>query len=270
MVCFAPLLRRAVEAKAMEHKPERQKSLAGAVVLITGAARRVGAAMVRELHGAGARIAFTYRSSGAEADALAARLQKQRPDSALALPADVLDTDALPALIEQVLGNFGRLDALINNASSFYPTPLGEITERDWADLIGTNLKAPLFLTQAAAPELRKRRGAVINMVDIHAQRPLGRHLVYCAAKAGLAMLTRGLARELGPEVRVNGIAPGPILWPDAGMDEKQKQNIIRRTALQRAGTPEDVAALALYLLRDAPYVTGQIIAVDGGRSAGW
>jgi pteridine reductase len=170
-------------------------------------------------------------------------------------------------LIAAAVTEFGRLDILINNASSFYPTPMGQITVAQWDDLIGTNLKAPLFIAQAAAPRLRAQRGLIINMVDIHAVRPLKDHPVYCAAKAGLAMLTRSLARELGPEIRVNGIAPGPVLWPEGDMDEALKSEIIDKTALKRTGSPQDIARTALFLARDAPYITGQIIAVDGGRS---
>jgi pteridine reductase len=170
-------------------------------------------------------------------------------------------------LVAAALQTFGSLDVLINNASSFYPTPVGQITFAQWDDLMGSNLKAPLFLSQAAAASLRARRGLIINMVDIHALRPLKSHPVYSAAKAGLAMLTRALARELGPEIRVNGIAPGPVLWPEGEMDESLKQEIVDKTALKRHGTPLDIARTALFLARDAPYITGQIIAVDGGRS---
>jgi pteridine reductase len=243
--------------------------LDGKVVLATGSARRLGAAILRRLHGAGARVAIHYRSSAREADALAAELNAQRPDSALSVKADLLDLASLPELVGAVVRTFGRLDILVNNASTFYPTPVGEITPAQFDDLIGTNLRAPLFLAQAAASQLRLHEGLIINMVDIHASRPLKRHPVYCAAKAGLVMLTRSLAREMAPQVRVNGIAPGPVLWPEGGLDDELQKKIIERTALKRRGSPDDVARAALYFAADAPFVTGQILAVDGGRSLG-
>jgi pteridine reductase len=243
--------------------------LDGKVALITGSARRLGAAMARRLHSAGAQVAIHYRSSSTEADALAGALNAQRPGSAVAVRADLLDVARLPGLVDSVAQAFGRLDILINNASTFYPTPVGEITLAQFDDLIGTNLRAPLFLAQAAAGQLRLREGLIINMVDIHASRPLKRHPVYCSAKAGLVMLTRSLARELAPQVRVNGIAPGPVLWPEGDLDPELKKNIIDRTALKRMGSPEDVARAALYFAAEAPFVTGQILAVDGGRSLG-
>jgi pteridine reductase len=184
--------------------------------------------------------------------------------------ADLRSTGETARLVEQVVAHSGRLDYLINNASSFYPTKFGSVTEADWDDLVNSNLKAPLFLSQAALPYLRASRGAIVNMIDIHARRPLRHHHVYGAAKAGLAMLTRSLARDLAPEIRVNGVAPGAILWPDNGMTDSVKQNIIGKIPLARAGEPDDVARTVLFLVRDAPYVTGQIIAVDGGRSIGW
>jgi pteridine reductase len=241
--------------------------LRGQVLLITGGARRVGAAIVRALHGAGAAVMVHYRASAADAAALQAELNGLRPQSAALIRADLLEEAAPDALVAATLRAYGRLDLLINNASSFYPTPVGRITHAQWDDLIGSNLKAPLFLSQAAAPALRERRGQIINMVDIHALRPLKAYPVYSAAKAGLAMLTRSLARELGPEIRVNGIAPGPVLWPDVDMDEGLKAEIIDKTALKRHGTPGDIARTALFLAKDAPYMTGQILAVDGGRS---
>lgn len=245
-------------------------STAHPVVLITGAAKRVGAAIARQLHAAGANILIHYRQSAAEADRLAASLNALRPGSAVTLAGDLLATETLPGLVQRAVATFGRLDVLVNNASSFYPTPFGRITEAQWDDLFGTNLKAPLFLAQAAAPHLKATRGLILNLVDIHSQRPLPDHTVYCAAKAGLAMLTRALARELGPDIRVNGIAPGPVLWPEGGLDEALQAKIISRTALRRAGSPEDIAKAALFFFKDAPYVTGQILAVDGGRSIGW
>jgi pteridine reductase len=256
----------------MQDRPTPAARAAGdlGVALITGAARRVGAEVARTLHGAGARVAVTYRSSAAEAEELCAGLEQKRAGSALAVHADLGDTAAMPALIETVVGHFGRLDVLVNNASAFYPTPLGKIDEKSWNDLIESNLKAPVFLSQAAAPALRASGGVLINMVDIHARRPLKDHIVYCAAKAGLVMVTLALARELGPQVRVNGIAPGPVMWPETGMTESLKRQIVDNTALKRAGSPADIASLVLYLVRDATFLTGQIIAVDGGRSIGW
>jgi pteridine reductase len=237
------------------------------VVLITGGARRVGAEIARTLHAAGANILIHYRTSAAAAIALADEFNALRSRSAAIFAAHLLNADAPDKLIAATLLEFGRLDILINNASSFYPTPVGQITMPQWDDLMGSNLKAPLFLSQAAVPSLFAQRGLIINMIDIHALRPLRAHPVYSAAKAGLAMLTRSLARELGPEIRVNGIAPGPVLWPDGEMDEVLKREIIDKTALKRHGTPRDIARTALFLAKDAPYITGQIIAVDGGRS---
>jgi len=237
------------------------------VVLVTGAARRIGAEIARHLHAAGANVAVHYHSSVNDAAELTMELNRQRPDSALALQADLRDLDELPGMIDAVVEQFGRLDGLVNNASTFYPTPVGAINRDQWDDLITTNLGAPLFLSQAAAPALRKANGAIVNIVDIHAKRPLRHHPVYCAAKAGLDMLTRSLARELGPDIRVNGVAPGPIMWPEQGSDEALREQIIAGTALKRHGEPRDVAETVLFLLRDGGYITGQIIAVDGGRS---
>ncbi len=237
------------------------------VVLITGSARRVGAEIARILHAEGASLLLHYRSSAVDAFALAEGLNRIRPGSVAIQAADLSDPDASDTLIGAALRNFGRLDILINNASTFYPTPVGEVTLAQWDDLLNSNLKAPFFLAQAAAPSLRIHQGLIINIVDIHALRPLKGHPVYSIAKAGLAMLTRSLARELGPHIRVNGIAPGPVLWPERTMDEELKREIIAKTALKRYGTPADVARTALFLAKDAPYITGQIIAVDGGRS---
>ena len=242
----------------------------GKVVLVTGAARRIGAAIVTRLQENGARVAIHYRGSAEEAEALAAELNAARPDSATIFQANLLDTAALPGLIDSVMNWGGRLDALVNNASTFYPTPVGEITEEHWTDLIGSNFKAPLFLSQAALPYLRETEGAIVNIVDIHAQRPLRNHPVYGPAKAALAMLTRSLAKDLAPAIRVNGVSPGAILWPEDGMTDAARQSILRQVPLARAGDPADIAGCVLYLLRDATYVTGQIIAVDGGRSVGW
>jgi pteridine reductase len=246
------------------------KSLQGRCVLVTGAARRIGAAIATSLHDAGADIALHYRSSAAEAAALADALNDQRDNSAATFKADLLNTSALSDLVSDVTKWHGRLDVLINNASTFYPTPVGEISEEDWTSLVGSNLKAPLFLAQAAMAELARCEGSIVNIIDIHAQRPLRDHSVYGSAKAGLAMLTRSLAKDLAPHVRVNGVAPGAILWPEQGMTETVKDHILEQIPLRRAGHPADIASLVLYLVRDADYITGQIIAVDGGRSIGW
>ncbi len=237
------------------------------VILITGGARRVGAEMARTFHAAGANVMIHYRSSAAAAIALADSFNKVRAHSAAHFAAHLSTPEAPEKLIAATRLEFGRLDVLINNASSFYPTLVGSITLSQWDDLIGSNLKAPLFVSQAAVAALKESRGLIINMLDIHALRPLKGHPVYCAAKAGLAMLTKSLARELSPEVRVNGIAPGPVLWPEGGMEESVKQEIIDKTALKRPGSPQDIARTALFLAKDSPYITGQIIAVDGGRS---
>jgi pteridine reductase len=241
--------------------------LSDKTVLVTGGARRVGAEIARALHAAGANLMIHYRGSAEEAKALVAELNAVRVGSAASVQEDLNNTAALADIVARTLAEFGQLDVLINNASSFYPTPIGTITLDQWDDLMGSNLRAPLFLSQAAAPALRKARGLIINIIDIHGLRPLRRHPVYSAAKAGLAMLTRSLARELGPEVRVNGIAPGPVMWPESEISEKLKAEIVGNTALKRAGTAEDIAKTAVFLVRDAPYITGQIIAVDGGRS---
>lgn len=241
----------------------------GKVILVTGGARRVGAATCRRLHAQGANLVVHYRASESEARALQTELGQVRPGSVALVQADLLETARLPRLIDETVSHFGRLDALVNNASSFFPTPLGEITEDGWEDLIGSNLKAPLFLSQAAAPQLKRQQGCIVNIVDIHSEWPLKRYVVYNAAKGGLASLTRSLAVELAPEVRVNGISPGPILWPEEGewMDETSRQHIIGRTLLKRTGEPDDIARTVSFLIADAPYITGQIIAVDGGRS---
>ena len=247
-----------------------ENGLENRVVMVTGAARRIGAAIVTRLHANGARVAIHYRGSADDAESLASRLNEQRPGSAGTFQADLLDSSSIPQLVADVVGWGGRLDALVNNASTFYPTPIGTITESEWDDLVGSNLKAPLFLSQAATPHLRDAGGAIVNIVDIHAQRPLRNHPVYGPAKAALAMLTRSLAKDLAPEIRVNGVSPGAILWPEDGMSDAAQQTILRQVPLQRAGDPDDIAGCVLYLLRDAPYVTGQIVAVDGGRSIGW
>jgi pteridine reductase len=244
--------------------------LAGQCAIVTGAAKRLGAAMVEALHAEGADVVIHHNHSATAAGALAARLNERRAGSATTVHADLLASGAARLIVNAAISTFGRIDILVNNASSFYPTPIGTITEEHWDDLFGTNLKAPLFLSQAAAPHLQHARGLIVNLVDIHARRPLRNHPVYCSAKAGLAMLTRSLARELGPEIRVNGIAPGPVLWPEAGMDTELQQRIVHQTALKRSGTPADIVRALLFFATESPYVTGQIIAIDGGRSLGW
>ncbi len=239
-------------------------------VLITGAGKRIGACIARTLHAAGANVAVHYRASADSANEIAAELNARRANSALTVQGDLLDVGRLAEIVAHVVEQTGRLDILVNNASSFYPTPLGEITPEHWEDLMGTNLKAPLFLSQAAAPHLRDQQGSIVNIVDIHAQRPLRHHTVYGPAKAALAMLTRTLARDLAPAVRVNGVSPGAILWPEDGVSDSYQQSVLKQVPLGRAGAPEDIADCVLYLVRDAHYVTGQIIAVDGGRSIGW
>jgi pteridine reductase len=243
--------------------------MSGKTILVTGAARRLGSAIARELHATGANLMLHYRQASAAAAALASELNAVRPSSAACLQADLLDVETLPRLVADTVARFGRLDALVNNASSFFPTPLGTIDLASWDDLIGSNLKAPLFLTQAAAPASDRGAGAVVNITDIHAERPLAAYPLYCAAKAGLLGLTRALAIELAPRVRVNAVAPGPILWPDSGVfDNAARQDIVAHTLLQRAGCPQDIARAVRYLLNDADYVTGQVINVDGGRTA--
>ncbi len=237
------------------------------VALITGAGRRVGAVIARTLHAAGYDLALHYRHSAEDARALAFELERQRSDSTLLLQAELADLSALPELIGQLLGHYGRLDALVNNASAFFPTPPGTATARQWNELFASNAQAPFFLSQAAIPALREAHGCIVNLVDIYAERPLAGHPLYCMAKAALAAMTRSLALDLGPEVRVNGVAPGAVLWPADGKPYDDQQAMLARTPLRRAGAPEDVANTVLWLLRDAPFVTGQIIRVDGGRS---
>lgn len=248
----------------------KKRTLDGKWALVTGGARRIGSRIVECLHEAGSNVVIHYRHSAKEAQSLADRLNNSRANSALLVQGDLHDTDRLGAMIAEVTDKTGRLDILINNASSFYPTPLGSITEAQWNDLVGSNLKAPVFLSQAAWPFLRESRGVIINIVDIHARRPLRNHIVYGAAKSGLEMLTKSLAKEMGPEVRVNAVSPGAILWPEEGMNEELQQKILKETPLERSGSPDDIADCILYLVRDATFVTGQNIAIDGGRSLGW
>jgi len=244
------------------------ESLSGKVVLITGGAKRVGAAIARRLHREGANLMLHYRGSEREAKALRTELNAARANSVALVQADLLDVMGLPEIVKNTVGRFERLDALVNNASSFFPTPVGEMTAASWDGLVGANLRAPLFLSQAAAPHLKKTGGAIVNITDIHADRPLKGYVIYSIAKTGLAGLTRSLARELAPEVRVNGVAPGAIVWPEDGSwDDLTRQRIVSHTLLRRTGEPDDIARAVYYLIADAPYVTGQIIAVDGGRS---
>ena len=244
------------------------ESLSGKVVLVTGGAKRVGAAIARRLHREGAKLMLHYRGSEREAKSLRAELNAARPESVALVQADLLDTAGLPEIVKNTVGRFERLDALVNNASAFFPTPVGEMTPANWETLIGANLRAPLFLSQAAAPHLKKPGGAIVNITDIHADRPLKSYVIYSIAKTGLVGLTRSLARELAPEVRVNGVAPGAIVWPEDGSwDDLTRQRIVSHTLLRRTGEPDDIGRAVLYLLADAPYVTGQIISVDGGRS---
>ncbi len=244
-------------------------ALNGKVALLTGAARRLGAAMARRLHAGGASVAIHYRGSAGEAATLVGELNALRHGSAIALQADLLQLEQLSQLVKDTVARLGRLDILVNNASTFYPTPLAEVTGSQFDDLIGTNLRAPLFLAQAAAGQLRLHEGLILNLVDIHGVRPLKRHPAYSSAKAGLIMLTRSLARELAPHVRVNAIAPGPVLWPEGDLDETLKQKILSRTPLGRVGSAEDIAKAAWFFAAEAPFVTGQVLAVDGGRSLG-
>ena len=238
-------------------------------ILVTGAAKRVGAGITRALHAAGANVIVHCNRSRKDADALVLELNTRRAGTASILQGDLLACNALKGLIDQAASAYGRLDGLVNNASAFYPTPIGTIVEDHWNELIDANLKAPLFLSQAAVPYLRKARGSIVNIIDIHAERPLKDYVVYSATKAGLAGLTRSLALELGPDIRVNGVSPGAIVWPDGGNDypDAERQRIVSQTPLQRVGLPADIAGAVKYLMLDAPYVSGQIIAVDGGRS---
>ncbi|MFU8788505.1 MAG: pteridine reductase [Methylobacter sp.] len=236
-------------------------------VLITGAAKRIGAACARRLHGAGCNVFLHYRSSAADAQQLCDELNQQRPDSAKIMQADLLNMAELEALAEAARLAWGGLDALVNNASSFYPTPVAKTTEAQWDELVGSNLKAPFFLAQALAKSLADNNGCIVNIVDIHAERGLSDYPVYSIAKAGLAAMTKILAKELGPKIRVNGVAPGAILWPDNELSETAKLEILQRVALKRSGEPDDIAKAVLFLLNDADYITGQIVSVDGGRT---
>lgn len=245
------------------------ENLTGKVILITGAARRVGATIARRLHAGGADLALHYRSARAEAEALAAELNARRAGSVVLFAADLQQTEACGALPGLVVARFGRLDGLVNNASSFFATPVGSIDDAAWNDLVGSNFKAPLFLAQAAAPHLRATEGAIVNITDIHAERPLAGYALYCAAKGALLTLTRALAIELAPRVRVNAVAPGAILWPSDGQFPTPERNaIVAHTLLKREGAPDDIAVAVQFLLAQATYMTGQVLNVDGGRTA--
>ena len=236
------------------------------VALITGAARRIGATIAERLHAQGYRVAIHCRHSRNEADALAKRLNSVRANSAHAFSADLLLQEQLDGLVDEVCAAFGRIDLLVNNASAFYPTNVGDTTREQWDELVGSNFTAPYFLVQAALPALRAAHGNVINLLDIHASRPMVGHAVYSAAKAGMHMMTRALAQELAPAVRVNGVAPGAILWPENGGSEADRERIVADTPLGRTGSPEDIANAVIFLAR-GEFITGQVIAVDGGRS---
>lgn len=249
-----------------DNSPQDIPSQETKVVLITGAAHRIGATTAKLLHQHGMNIVLHYRSSREAAKNLQQELNGIRENSVILIQSDLHITTGLSALIEESVKAWGRLDVLINNASSFYPTKMGKATEEQWDDLIGSNLKAPFFLSQAAAPHLKKHNGCIVNIADIHAERPLKTFPIYSMAKAGLVMMTKSLACELGPEIRVNAVAPGAILWPE-NLDEVAKQRIVSRTFLKRQGEPNDIAKTILHLIKDAAYITGQIIVVDGGRS---
>ncbi len=234
--------------------------------LITGGARRIGREITRRLHAEGMRVMIHYRSSEEDALTLQSELNAARPGSAALVQGDIMKTDTSDDILLETVHAFGRLDALINNASTFYPTPLGDATRDQWEELMGTNLRAPFFLAQAAASALQKHHGCIVNIADIHGLQPLKAHPIYCSAKAGLIMLTRALARELAPSVRVNAVAPGAILWPENSEDRVSRQRIIARTPLKRMGTPAEIAAAVVFLVRDATFSSGQILVVDGGR----
>lgn len=246
------------------------QKLKGKVALVTGSAKRIGAVTVRYLHAQGATVVVHYNNSSKAAEALCDELNAIRENSCFTFQAELSELKSLQMLIATTIEKAGRLDILVNNASSFYPTPVGEITQADWDNLMGSNLKAPLFLSQIAAPHLAKHNGCIVNMVDIYSVRPLAEHPVYCSAKAGLAMLTKSLAKELGPNVRVNGVSPGAILWPEADGNDletiAEHQALLDKTCLKREGTPEDIARAILFLVSEAGYITGHIIPVDGGR----
>lgn len=235
--------------------------------LITGAAQRIGADITRQLHHLGFNVIIHYRQSGTAASDLAKSLNAIRDHSAVCLQADLTDIKQVQQLAINASNSWGRIDALVNNASDFYPTPLDQASEQDWSTLVDGNLKGPYFLCQALASTLRQNRGCIVNLVDIHSQTPLRDHSIYSIAKAGVAMMTKSLAREMAPDVRVNGISPGAILWPQQQLDEQARASIVSKIPLQRTGEPNDIATTTAFLICQAPYISGQIIAVDGGRS---
>lgn len=245
----------------------QDEDLAKKVALVTGGSKRIGAAIAKRLHLEGMNLILHYHSSDQEARKLQSELHEIRENSVVLVKGDLLDNHKITHLIQEAVNVVSRLDAVVNNASSFFPTPLGRTSEEDWNDLVGTNLKAPYFLSQAAAPELRKRHGCIVNIADIYGERPLKNHPVYSIAKAGLIMLTRALARELAPEIRVNAVAPGAVLWPENDHDRVAQQRIVSRTPLKRTGTAAEIAAAVLFLIRDAEFISGHVIPVDGGRS---
>lgn len=238
------------------------------VVLVTGAARRIGAAIARTLHASGMRVVLHYHASHEEALALSEALNQARPNSAITLHCDLQDSHSIHELVKKAAENWGRLDVLVNNASRFYKTPMGQVTEFAWTDLMNGNLRAPFFLSQAAAPFLSKTKGVIVNITDIQGERPLSEYSVYCISKSGLLMMTKVLAKELGPAIRVNAVSPGAIVWPEGEneLTEAEKEKILKRTSLNRSGEAEDIAKAVLYFVKDADYVTGQILSVDGGR----
>ena len=244
-----------------------QQPLAGKIALITGAAHRIGAEIARTLHYSGMNLALHYRNSAEAAQMLKQELEATRPNSVMLLQADLNNTSTLPKLINDITTHYGRLDLLVNNASSFYPTPIETAQTDQWEDLISTNMKAPFFLSQAAAPLLQATKGCIINLVDIHAERPLKNHSIYSIAKAGNAMIVKSLAQELGPDIRVNGIAPGAVLWPEQGISQEEQEEILSKIAMKRIGTSEEIAKTVLFLAQHSDYITGQILAVDGGRT---
>lgn len=251
-----------------KHKTNSKQinKLNGKVALITGGAKRIGACMAKTLHGAGMNIVIHYHASGQAARALQEELNNDREQSCILIQGDLSQFNKLKSLVDESVRQMDRLDVLINNASAFFPTPLSRSNEQDWDSLLNVNLKAPYFLCQAAAPHLARHTGCIINLIDIYADRPLQDHPIYCASKAGLASLTRSFAQSLAP-VRVNGIAPGAILWPEQQHDEIAQQRLLSRTPLKRLGDPQDIANTALFLIQSAPYLTGQIINIDGGRT---